>query len=249
MNGFPVPPRSRELPPARLQERKEALMQQIREENVLRKSSRRRRAIAILIPAALLSVAATGYAVWSADDVVASGIGCYSSASTDSNVTILPTESGDPIEACGQVWARGDVTGSPESPSLTACINHDGGVSVFPMDDSCAGLGLEPLPEGYREEARRFAQLSDGVHRHLYRAAGAGGTDPKQACLDEPAALDAVRSALDESGFEDWTTEVRTGDYGDRHCMNAMYIDYPAEKVWVVPSEPGIIPWHTDPKM
>lgn len=250
MNHTPAPPRSRDLPGSRLEYRKEALMQQIHNERSRRTARERTRVVAALIPAALLGIAATGYLVVRPDEVVAAGIGCYSATAHDANVTVIPTTGGDPIKACARLWAEGVIDGSDPNPELSACINSGRAVAVFPTANEkvCARLGMQPLPEGYREAARRFAQMTDAVHRELYRSASSmtGGADV--ACLDEGTALEAVNRAL-ERHAPDWSVEFAQGDYGDRTCMNAVSFEDADKRILIIPSEPGVIPWHRDPTM
>ncbi|HVF52353.1 MAG TPA: hypothetical protein VNC78_01975 [Actinomycetota bacterium] len=228
-------------------------MKEIRNERKRPTQRRRRRIAAVLVPAALLSVAATSYAVLNSDEVVASGIGCYGSVSeSDSDVAIVSTTGGDPIRVCEDLWARGDIgTSSENVPAMTACINSGGAVAVFPTGDNevCTHLGLQPLPEGYRDAARRFAKMRDDVYRQLYNAGTAGGVDEKDVCLDEGTSLQTVTSVLEKHRFDDWTAEIAQGDYRDRTCMNVVAFDDKVKTVLIIPAEPGMIPWHLHPTM
>lgn len=245
-------PGPRDFPLDRLEMRKEALMQDISKERNRPTVKRRRRLAAILVPAALLSVAATGYAVLRADEVVAAGIGCYSEVSTtDSGVTVVEATGADPVAVCRDLWSKGDIDGSSQVPGLTACINEEGAVSVFPTDDdgACAEMGLQPLPDGYRAAARAFVKMRDDVYRQLYEAGLASAGSESQICHDEDTALEIVEDVLSSHGFTDWTAEIRRGDYGDRTCMNEVAFEDVDKKVLIIPTEPGMIPWHKNPTM
>jgi hypothetical protein len=234
-------------------------MEQVRKERKRPTQRKRRRLAAVMLPAALLSIAATGYVILKADEVVAAGIGCYDAATEDANVAVVSTTGADPVKVCTELWARGDIGSSPDNvPAMTACINSGGAVAVFPTDedDVCTRLGLQPLPDGYSKAARSFAKMRDDMHRQLYKAGTHGGADETAACLDEDTSLDIATSVLEKHGFDDWTTEIAhwtteiaQGDYGERRCMNEVGFEDADKTVLIIPSEPGIIPWHLDPAM
>jgi hypothetical protein len=246
MNRVPTPPRPRDLPQARLQLRKEALMNEIRNERSQPTYRRRRRRLAaLLLPAALLGIAATGYALLKADEVVAAGIGCYDAPTTDANTTVVETTGDSPTKICGDLWAQGVVRqGATEVPDLIACANESGAILVFPSDDEelCAHLALQDLPEDYEAAAKEFANMRDDLVARLYDRATAGGISDREACLDEDNAVDIARSVLDDHGFSDWTVEVATGDYAGRECANSLGFEDAARRVLIIPSDPGIDP-------
>lgn len=210
---------------------------------------RRRRAGLVLLPAAIMAIAAGGFALLSPDELVSAGVGCHDAPSIDAGVTVVSATGQDPVAICAGLWEDGIVhEGTSSAPELRACVNEPGAVLVFPSDDDaiCTDLGLQPLPDGYQREAKRFVAMRDAVVRELYQA-GTGDAVPgsvaeKHACLDEATAVAVVSSVLDEHGFHAWKVEVATGDYQDRNCMNALAFEDAEKTVLVIPSEPGIDP-------
>jgi hypothetical protein len=207
---------------------------------------RRRQLAAILLPAALLGVAATSYVILRSDEVVAAGIGCYDSPNEGGNVAIVSTTGEDPIAACKKLWERGDIGSPGEAPAMTACINSGGAVAVFPTSDDevCTRLGLQELPEGYREEAERFVKMRDALIAEMYEEATAGSATERNACLSEDQSLQIARRILAEYGFDDWSAEVHSGDYEGRECANAAAFDDKEKKILIIPTfrDEGIDP-------
>lgn len=247
MNSL-VPPPSREIPLARLESRKEVLMKEIGKERSQPTYRRRhRRLAAILLPAALLGIAATSYVVLKSDEAVAAGIGCYDEAHMEANVTIVSTTGKGPEEVCGELWAQGVVKhGTTSVPELVPCLHEGGAVYVFPSSDEsiCTRFGLQDLPEGYGREARRFVKMRDALVAEMYEVATAGPATERNACLSEDQSLDIARQVLSEHGFDDWTAEVATGDYEGRECANALWFQDAEKRVLIIPTfrDEGIDP-------
>ena len=205
---------------------------------------RHRRLAVILLPAALLSIAATSYVVLRSDEAVAAGIGCYDEAHMDANVTIVSTTGEGPEEVCEELWAQGVVKhGTTSVPELVPCLHEGGAVYVFPSGDEsiCTQFGLQDLPEGYEREAKRFIAMRDDVVRRLYERATAGQATDRDACLDQELAIRIAQEALVEHGFEDWSVEPYPGVEA-RPCANFVSFDDQTRKVLITPSEPGIDP-------
>lgn len=238
------PPSPRDLPPARLNLRKEALMREIRKEHDQPTYRKRRRRIALVLVPALLLGAATTYVLRQPDEVVAAGIGCYDAPNdADSNVTIVGTTGADPVAVCRELWERADVGKSAGSaPPLVACVNSGGAVAVFPSEDEdlCSDLGLQPLPDGYGKAARAFVKMRDDLIREMYAKATAGPATERDACLSEDQSLEIARQVLSDHGFNDWTAELATGDYEGRECANDLAFDDKTKKVLIIPSSRGI---------
>lgn len=243
--NYLLPPPTREIPPARLESRKEALMNEIGKERSRPTYRKRHRRLAvILLPAALLGIAATSYVVLQSDEAVAAGIGCYDEAHMEGNVTIVSTTGENPREVCGKLWAQGVVKhGTTEVPELVPCLHESGAVYVFPSSDGsiCTQFGLQDLPKGYEREAKRFIAMRDDVVRRLYERATAGPATDRDACLDQGVAIRIAREVLVEHGFEDWSVEPYPGVEA-KPCANFVSFDDQTKKVLITPSEPGIDP-------
>lgn len=239
------PPEPRDLPPARLQARKEALMREMVKERVMR-SRRRRVATLTLLPAAALLVGATSYALLiSGDQVLSAGVGCYDSPDTSANVTVVSTTGTDPVAACADLWSEGAVkAGVTAAPSLIACVNGPGAIHVFPSEGgrACSDLGLHDLPDDYASASRRFIAMRDDFVDRLYKAATSGPHTERDACLARATALRIARTTLKDHGITDWTAEIATGDYRGRTCFNLHDFDDAEKQLLIIPSDPGIDP-------
>ena len=200
---------------------------------------RRRRFAVLLVPVALLGVAAAGYALLRADEAVAAGIGCFDEAHMEANVTIVSTTGESPQDVCGKLWAQGVVNhGTTSVPELMPCLHEGGDVYVFPSRDEsiCTKFGLQDLPEGYERAARRFVKMRDALVDEIYEFATAGPATEQNACLSEEQSLQITRQVLSQYGFEDWTAEVATGDYEGRECANAIGFQDVEKKVLIIPT-------------
>jgi hypothetical protein len=204
-------------------QRKEHLMQELVREQARpdalpprRLPKRRRRAaVLILVPAAVIALAAATYALISpSPDQVVDAIGCYEKADFSGSVVVLSHDTGgggteqidgrDPVEICSEVWARGDIVpGSAEVPPLVACVPEGGGVvDVVPGDiGTCEQLGMAPLPAGYSDAAARVAAAVDEVT-----------TTFESQCPGDQTAVDLARQALDAHGLSDWSVETTTSE-------------------------------------
>lgn len=229
------PPPSREIPPARLETRKEALMNEISKERSRPTYRRRhRRMAAILVPAALLATAATSYVVLKADQVVAAGIGCHDAPSLDANVAIVSTTGDNPVDLCTEIWDRGDLGPLGTAPTMTACVNEPGAVLVFPSDEQglCTRLGLQDLPKDYVGQAKRFADMRDDLEQTIKNKAA-----ENRNCLDAETSTRIAEEILSEHGFDEWRVEVLDGDgYDGRPCANWLGFDDKAKTVQIIPS-------------
>jgi hypothetical protein len=241
------PPAPRDLPSARLQLRKEALMEEVRKDRkrpTYRK--RRRRLAAILLPAALLGVAATSYVILRSDEVVAAGIGCHDAANNDANMAIVSTTGEHPVDVCTRIWNEGGLGDLGTAPPMTACVGDGGAIHVLPSTEEgiCTKLGFQELPEDYVREAKRFIAMRDAVVEEMYKVATAGPATERNACLSIDQSLDIARTILAEHNFDHWSVEVHPGDYEGRECANAAAFDDQAKKVLIIPTfrDEGIDP-------
>jgi hypothetical protein len=139
--------------------RRDALVDELRRARGVRPARTTRRLALVL--AALLTAAggATAAGLFSADDVkVEAGIGCYDRAELRTDTAIIGPVA-DPVAICAALWREGVVDGRPRAaaPPLVACTGKDQPVRVMPGDgpETCAALGLEPLPADYPQAALR----------------------------------------------------------------------------------------------
>jgi hypothetical protein len=150
--------------------------------------------------------------------LVATGLVCHSGTDQQNSHDMIFTSalklhggatSGSPTTVCAaQLADAGD--GRRPASSLIACASRTDGIEVYVRDgrsDQCLGLGLRPVPAGYRGAVDRIAAL-DSALAQLY--AGANCT--------APAKFDAgVESILHRQGFVGWRVRHRPAQFSG-HC-------------------------------
>lgn len=213
MNDELIIPAERDLPPARLQRRKEHLVSEVGLSARDRSRRRRRWLVGALVPAAALLLGATGVATYvlTRPATHLESVGCYERADLGANTTIVSMDGRDPVAICAELWEDGDV-GPGSVPELAACVLPSGAVGVFPRsgDETCNSLGLANLAAGFTESAKKVADLHAAVVARF-------AID----CFDEARARRLVESELAAGGFRGWQVEVAGGGFGDeRPCAS-----------------------------
>ena len=237
MNDEPRIPAQRDLPPGRLQLRKEHLVREVAMWE--RAAQRRRRRLAlVLVPAVLVALAVTGFTTYALtrEPSHLESVGCFETAELDGNIAIVNADGRGPRAICVELWRQGDMGPGPAPESLAACVLETGGIGVFPSsgEDTCEQLGLADFPPGYAEEAERFAALRDAIATEL--GASYGGTERAPKCLREEEARALVRHELAARGYEDWSIEVIGGGFAESPCA-AVGLGFDGERkiVFLVP--------------
>lgn len=228
-------PPERPLPPGRLSGRREYLVREIvrmGQQNRRRDPVGRRRWIGlVLVPAAVMVLAAGAYAIMTPDPMdVVDGIGCAATAKLESDLTVVAADGRDPVEVCVELWEDGVVVaGVHRAPPLVACTTPDSaGVWVFPGDEgTCGELGMGPLPGGYGQAAAQYGPMREELYRRLY----ASGSD----CLEPNETRTLTREVLDEHGFTGWVIE----DLGIGPCVGTVALDPPRRTATLIYSTPG----------
>ena len=172
---------------------------------------RKRRLALVLVPAAVLAVAATGFTTYvlTREPTHFETIGCFETADVEGNTTIVSADGRHPVTICAELWRKGDVGPGPAPKRLAACVLETGPVGVFPSSggDTCERLGLADLPAGYAAEGKRFAALRDAILERI-GAPGTGSSPASGKCVGEDDARAIVRRELDAHGYSDWRIEV-----------------------------------------
>jgi hypothetical protein len=230
-------PAQRDLPPGRLQRRKEHLVAEVSMWD--REAKRRRRRLAlVLVPAVLALLAVTGFTTYALtrEPSHLESVGCFETAELDGNIAVVNADGRDPTAICAELWRQGDMGPGPAPESLAACVLEAGAVGVFPSSgqDTCEQLGLANLPPTYAAEAERLAALRDAIAAELGASYGRTERDPK--CLREEEARALVHHALAARGYEDWSIEVIGGGFTESPCA-AVGVGFDGERkvVFLVP--------------
>jgi len=145
-----TPPPEREIPPGRLQQRKEQLVSQLDGTPAARTQHHPRRvlvlALAIAVAGILAAAAYAGYALTHGATPVAT-IGCYETDSLDANTAVLASDTRSPVAACAREYSSA-FPGSQQPANFAACVLPSGSIGVFPSEvgssDTCQSLGLNP---------------------------------------------------------------------------------------------------------
>ena len=230
-------PAQRDLPPGRLQLRREHLVMEVAIWD--RAARRRRRRLAlVLVPAVLAVLAVTGFTTYALtrEPNHLESIGCFETAELDGSIAIVNADGRNPTAICAELWRQGDMGHGPAPEKLAACVLETGAVGVFPSSgkDTCEQLGLTDLPPTYAAEAERFAALRDAIATEL--GASYGGTERAPKCLREEEARALVRHELAARGYEDWSIEVIGGGFAESPCA-AVGLGFDGERkiVFLVP--------------
>jgi hypothetical protein len=213
-------PAKRDLPPGRLQQRKEQL---VREVSIWDRTARRRRRrlVLVLVPAVIVLLAVTGFTTYALtrEPTHLQSLGCFETAELDGNIAVVDADGRDPVAICAELWRQGDMGHGPAPERLAACVLNTGPVGVFPStrEDTCEQLGLADLPPTYAAEAERFAALRDAIEAKLGTAAS-GTSEGDLKCVREEEARASIRQELEAHGYEDWDIEVIGDGFAGRPC-------------------------------
>jgi hypothetical protein len=200
-------PAERDLPPGRLQQRKEHLVREVVASSGGRERRRRRWLFGALVPAAILLLGATGIATYALTRSATEfdGIGCFEQASVDGNISVVSPDGQDPLIICAEILSQtpGLAVDGPED--LAACVLESGVAAVFPRTgpETCQSLGLAKLDADYAERSKRFAELRNAL---------LAAVDFK--CLGEQEARAAATQVLAQLGFTGWRVDVNAPSDG-----------------------------------
>jgi hypothetical protein len=192
----------------------------------------RRRRVALAFAAVAVVAVATGfgaYALTRDEPTHVDSIGCYGAASTSADVAVIGNTAADPVEACAELWRRGDMApGVSTAPPLQACVLETGAVAVIPSGEAgaCHAIGAARLSEKGRRELR----LLGGVQAALVERLGA-------RCVGEEHARAIAARELAARGLGSWTVEV-AGEFGDDRPCASPSIDRARRAVVLLPA-PG----------
>jgi hypothetical protein len=230
-------PAKRDLPPGRLQQRREQL---VRELTIWDQAARRRRRrlVLVLVPAVIALLAVTGFTTYALtrEPTHLESLGCYETAEVDGNIAVVDADGRDPVAICAELWQDGLMGHGPAPESLAACVLDTGPIGVFPSTgpDTCEQLGLADLPASYAVEGKRFAGLRDAIVAELGEPAS-GSSIGSSKCVGEEQARAVVRRELDARGYADWEIEVGADGFtAERPCAEVAF-DGERKVVIVIP--------------
>ena len=240
MNDKTRIPAQRDLPPGRLQLRKEHLVSEVSMWDRATRQRRRRLAF-VLVPAVLAVLAVTGFTTYALtrEPTHLESIGCYETAELDGNIAIVNADGRDPAAICADLWRQGAMGDRPTPESLAACVLETGAVGVFPGSgsDTCEQLGLADLPRTYAAAAERFGDLRDAIIAKLGEPAS-GSTRGGPQCVGEEEALGIVRRELDAHGYADWDVMVAGDGFSAQSPCADVSFDTAGKTVFLLGSGP-----------
>ena len=127
------------------------------------------------------------------EQLAAAPVACYDRASLDGNVSVQAAEGRDPTALCAELLR----TRAPLAP----CSRGED-VAVFPgPPETCAQLGLKPLPDGFDQARERVARLRADVDA-ITRSAD---------CIPKADLARRVQAVLQRSGWRGWRAVVDRG--------------------------------------
>jgi hypothetical protein len=126
-------------------------------------------------------------------------VACYDRPSLEANVSVLSAEGRSPTAVCAKVLR----TDEP----LVGCVRA-GHVFVFPGRDTCARLGLRPLPEGYDAANAKVARLRRALDA-IVRSAD---------CIPPARLAQRLQRVLDREGWRGWRAVVDRSDFAQGPC-------------------------------
>jgi hypothetical protein len=224
MNDETRIPAQRDLPPGRLQQRKEHLVREVSMWNRTARR-RRRRLVLVLVPAVVAVLALTGFTTYALtrEPTHLESVGCYATAELDGNIAVINADGRDPTAICAELWREGDMGPGPAPERLAACVLETGAVGVFPSSGAgtCEQLGLADLPLTYAAEAERFAALRDAIVAKL-GTPPSGASEGDLKCVREEEARAFIRQELEAHGYEDWDIEVIGDGFAGRPCAEVL---------------------------
>ncbi len=162
---------------------------------------------------ALILVAAALYATRSIDEPTA--ILCYQDVDVGSDIAAAPAGGPAIANACQQPWVDGTLTNPHvvepgDVPPLTACVNDDGALAVFPTDNLgiCEDLGMARPDTGDQGAADAVRQLEKDLITFALN----------NNCPSLQDAEVAARRSLDTNALNDWTIQPATPT-DERPCV------------------------------
>jgi len=228
-------PRTRDLPAAWIEIRKEHLMEELALQPAAER--RRRRLTLVLVPAAIAVLVATAFTTYALtrEPTHLESIGCFDRADLAANTAIVDADGRDPVAICAEVWRQGGLGSGPAPKRLQACVLKTGAIGVFPGSDICGKLGLAPVPASYSREARRFAALRKAIVSRLGEPAS-GSSKRGPQCVGEGAARRLVRGLLNARGYGGWRILIGGGNFSaERPCAEPSF-DTSEKVVVLVPT-------------
>ena len=230
-------PAERDLPPGRLQRRKEHLVSEVSQwDGAVRR--RRRRLLLVLVPAAAILLAVTGFTTYALtrEPTHLESVGCFETAALEGNVAVVGADGRPPTAICAELWQQGAMGIRAAPNTLAACVLDSGAIGVFPSSGggTCEQLGLADLPPTYTAELKQFAELREAIVAHVGEP-GTGSSRSTLTCISEADARALIRRELDSHGYGDWAIEG-PGDATERACLQVAF-DGEHQVVLLIPYE------------
>ncbi len=186
---------------------------------------RRRTATAIVVGAVVLASGSAGVAALirsGQPTQPALGIACRAAEGIQADAIVIPPDA-DPIAACTDRWADGDLGPVSVVPSLTMCIAATGVVEVYPGDAAvCERLGLASADNELSAENQAVLALNDRLVEEINLA----------VCRPTAEVLLAVQDIVDDAELAGWIVRIRDDAARDAECAKAA-LDQPAKTVFI----------------
>lgn len=183
--------------------------------------SRSRRLAPVLVVLASLLGGTVAYALLRSDVTKPQTVACYARADPEADTAVVAVDRDGPVDACADLWRRGDLGGGAPVPALQLCVLESGVAAVAPAlsgRDTCGALAGTPVvtsvpsstvvappgePPG--DVNARVLVLRDALLPPFLDA----------PCVDPQVGAAIVRRELDRAGLPEWTVRGGEGAAGD----------------------------------
>ncbi len=170
---------------------------------------------ALTLGAVVLVTTAAAW-VWTSVIDKPNAISCYQAADLDADIAAAPAANEATAEACATVWRDAvlentEIVPIGSVPPLTACVAENGGLAVFPTDDTtvCDQLGLAYPDPTDQDQANSLRSVEEALISYFQ----------SEACILMADAEAEVRRILDDAGLNDWTIQPQP-ENPDRPCSS-----------------------------
>lgn len=129
------------------------------------------------------------------------GTTCRAEAVIDADA-IAVGPGADPVDGCRELWVDGRFGDIAEVPPLTACLDADGGIDVFPDGPTvCEALGLTSAAAELTEDNQLIVELDDRLVAEI------NATE----CRPVSDVAVIAEGILAESELDDWHVAIEPG--------------------------------------
>lgn len=225
------PVRDNEVPGADSPEARELLTRILATpQDPLRTPASRRKLRLVLAVAVISVVTVAATWIWLRSISIPNAIICYQAVDLDADAAAAPPSEAANADACAPAWEQRtivnpDIVPPGSVPPFTACVAENGGLAVFPTDDTtvCRRLGLA-YPDPSTQESADNVRTVESQLIEYFQAEG---------CIPVDEATRHVSGVAEDHGLTSWAIEVQS-ETPERPCAS-FSIDPDLETIFIIP--------------